>query len=521
MPATFESVHELSFQKRKGLSMANALGYFLRHQLEPNSQMPTNAATGQKESVPLCVDLDGTLIKTDLFAESMVRLLKRNPLYIFLIPFWWMKGRAFLKFQLGMRVQLDVAALPYCEPLIEFLREEHRRGRPLFLATASDRKLAQPVADHVGLFDDVLASNGEHNLRGTRKLQAMEQRFGPAAFDYAGNSSVDYPVWEGSRQAIVVNARKAVTEHAHRLADVSHVFNERRTPIKSIIKTLRPHQWTKNLIVFVPLLTSHQLNQPLLLANALMAFVVFSLCASAVYVLNDLLDLDADRHHPSKRLRPFAAGELSLPTGVALVLGPLAAGGALALLLPKTFAVVLALYFLLAASYSWRLKQLVLLDVFFLAGLYTMRLIAGHEATGIVYSFWLLAFSMFIFLSLALVKRYLELLALRQENKHDAKGRGYTANDLEMVATLGVASGYLSALVLALYVNSEQVVKLYAHKTLLLLICPLLLYWISRVWLIAHRGLMHDDPIVFALKDTTSYAIGILTLIVLWLATGH
>ena len=240
-----------------------------------------------------------------------------------------------------------------------------------------------------------------------------------------------------------------------------------------------------------------------------------------MYVLNDLFDLDADRHHPTKKLRPFAAGDLSLPTGFALVLLLLAVGGGLALLLPKTFALVLALYFALTTSYSWRLKQLVLLDVFFLAGLYTMRLIAGHEATGIAYSFWLLAFSMFIFLSLALVKRYLELLGLRQENTHDAKGRGYTANDLEMVATLGTASGYLSALVLALYVNSSEVRVLYQHPTLLLLVCPLLLYWISRVWLMAHRGQMHDDPIVFALKDRASYVIGMLTLMVLWLATGR
>ena len=483
--------------------------------------MPSTVSTEQTDLVPLCVDLDGTLIKTDLLCESMVRLLKRNPLYVFVLPLWLLKGRAFLKREIAARVAVDVTALPYHQSLVAFLRDEHRRGRPIFLATASDRKMAQPVADHLGLFTDVLASDGENNLRGTQKLQAMEQRFGARGFDYAGNSSVDLPVWRESRQAIVVNARETVTEQARRLATVSHVFNEPQMPVQSVLKTLRPHQWIKNLIIFVPLLTSHQLNNATLLGHAIMAFIAFSLCASSVYVLNDLFDLDADRHHPTKKLRPFAAGDLSLPTGFALVLLLLGASGGLALLLPKTFAVVLVLYFALTTSYSWRLKQLVLLDVFFLAGLYTMRLIAGHEATGIKYSFWLLAFSMFIFLSLALVKRYLELLVLRQENKHDAKGRGYTANDLEMVATLGTASGYLSALVLALYVNSEQVVKLYAHPILLLLVCPLLLYWISRVWLIAHRGQMHDDPIVFALKDRASYVIGVLTLLVLWLATGH
>ncbi len=483
--------------------------------------MPSTVSTGRKDLVPLCVDLDGTLIKTDLMCESMVRLLKRNPLYVFVLPFWWLKGRAFLKREIGARVELDVTTLPYHQPLVDFLREEHRCGRPIFLATASDRKLAQPVADHLGLFTDVLASNGETNLRGTRKLRAMEQRFGPRGFDYAGNSSVDLPVWQRARQAIVVNARETVTAQARRLATVSRVFNEPQVPVQSVLKTLRPHQWIKNLIIFVPLLTSHQLNNATLLGDAILAFMAFSLCASSVYVLNDLLDLDADRHHPTKKLRPFAAGDLSLPAGFVLVFLLLAVSGGLALLLPRTFAVVLALYFALTTSYSWRLKQLMLLDVFFLAGLYTMRLIAGHEASGIAYSFWLLAFSMFIFLSLALVKRYLELLGLRQEDKHGAKGRGYTANDLEMVATLGTTSGYLSALVLALYVNSSEVRVLYQHPTLLLLVCPLLLYWISRVWLIAHRGQMHEDPIVFALKDRASYVIGILTLMVLWLATGR
>ncbi|MBI3849014.1 MAG: UbiA family prenyltransferase [Verrucomicrobia bacterium] len=483
--------------------------------------MPATVSTEPATLVPLCVDLDGTLIKTDLLGESMTRLLKRNPLHLFVLPFWWLKGRAFLKREIAARVELDVTTLPYHQPLIDFLREEHRRGRPIFLATASDRKLVQPVADHVGLFTAVLASDGETNLRGTQKLRAMEERFGMRGFDYAGNSSVDLPVWQHARQAIVVNARESVTARARQIATVSHVFNEAQMPIQSLLKTLRPHQWVKNLIIFVPLLTSHQLNNTTLLAHAVRAFVAFSLCASSVYVLNDLLDLDADRHHPTKKLRPFAAGDLSLPTGFALVLILLVGSFGLAWLLPKTFALVLALYFVLTTSYSWRLKQFVLLDVFFLAGLYTMRLIGGHEATEIAYSFWLLAFSMFIFLSLALVKRYLELLALRHENRHDVKGRGYTANDLEMVATLGTASGYLSALVLALYVNSEQVVKLYAHPILLLLACPLLLYWISRVWLIAHRGQMHDDPIVFALKDSTSYVIGGLTLLVLWLATGH
>jgi 4-hydroxybenzoate polyprenyltransferase len=271
----------------------------------------------------------------------------------------------------------------------------------------------------------------------------------------------------------------------------------------------------------VPLLTSHKFNEPWRLESAIMALIAFSLCASGVYVLNDLWDLDSDRHHPAKCKRPFASGRLPLPYGFFMVPLMLGLSVAVALFLSWHFVAVLGLYFVLTTSYSWRVKQLALLDVFFLAGLYTIRLIAGHAAAGIDYSFWLLAFSMFIFLSLALVKRFTELKSLRLQNKHDSRGRGYTTADLELVAMLGVTSGFMAVLVMALYVNSKEVTALYHHSILLLLLCPMLLFWISRVWMIAHRGQMHDDPIVFALKDGVSYVIGALTLCVLWLATDH
>jgi 4-hydroxybenzoate polyprenyltransferase len=288
-----------------------------------------------------------------------------------------------------------------------------------------------------------------------------------------------------------------------------------------LIRELRPHQWVKNLIVFVPLLTAHQFTDKNVLLRAMLAFIAFCLCASGVYVLNDLLDLEADRQNALKKLRPFAAGQLSLAIGLLLVPLLLAASAGVAWWLSWHFAVVLALYFVLTTSYSWRIKQVAVLDVFFLAGLYTMRLIGGHAATGVKYSFWLLVFSMFIFLSLALVKRFTELKTLRQQNLQGSQGRGYIAGDLELVATLGIVSGFLAVLVLALYVNSPEVKVLYNYPIALLLLCPLLLYWISRVWLVAHRGQMHDDPIVFALKDSVSYVIGALILGVLWLATGH
>ena len=366
----------------------------------------------------------------------------------------------------------------------------------------------------------MLASDGKTNLRGKAKGMTLAGRFGAHAFDYAGNSSMDLPVWAEARQAIIVNGNPRLVARARQQGDVNRVFNFPKPLLRSFIKALRPHQWAKNLILFLPLLTAHKLFEPALALDAALAFVAFSLCASGVYVLNDLFDLEADRHHQTKQLRPLAAGDLPLPWGLAAFPALLLAGAALAFRLRWEFPAILGGYFVLTTVYSYGLKKIPLVDVFCLAALYTVRLIAGHGATGVEYSVWLLVFSMFLFLSLALVKRFVELNSACQQNRLDIKGRGYLANDLWLVATLGSSSGYLSALVLALYVNSSEVRVLYRHPVLLLLICPLLLYWVSRVWLLAHRGKMHDDPLVFALKDPVSYLVGFLTLVVIWLATG-
>lgn len=480
---------------------------------------PAPVAAGPLD-VPLCVDLDGTVMKSDMLWESLLRLLRRNPFDLFRVLLWWTRGRACLKQQIAARTSVDPAALPYHEPFLDFLRAERSKGRRLLLVTASDRAVAEPVARHLGVFSEVLASDGSTNLRGKAKGGRLAERFGERGFDYAGNSSVDYAVWSRARKALVVNARPAVARHAERCAAQTQTFEPRSSFLAAFFKAIRPHQWVKNLIVFVPLLTAHKLGRAPLLGDACLAFLAFTLCAAGVYLFNDLLDLEADRLHPRKRSRPLASGDL--PISIALTAAPLLllAGGGLALAVSPRLAIVIGAYVLLTTLYSWKLKQAPLVDVFCLAGLYTIRLIGGHEATGVAYSFWLLVFSIFIFLSLALAKRFVELYSARQRNLTEIKGRGYAPGDLDMVATLGVASGYLSALVIALYVNSQEVRVLYEHPTVLLLVCPLLLFWISRVWMIAHRGQLHDDPIVFAIRDWASYVAGALTAIILWLATG-
>jgi 4-hydroxybenzoate polyprenyltransferase/phosphoserine phosphatase len=483
--------------------------------------MPSTGANTPANSIPLCVDLDGTLIKTDVLWESLVLLLKRNPFYLLVVPFWLLRGRAFLKSQIAMRTELKPASLPYHEEFMKFLRAEREQGRPLILASAADSRLAESVASHVGIFKEVVASNGQLNMRGRNKGHALAERFGKKGFDYAGNSTVDLPVWREARQAIVVNACDSLAQRARGCAEVSRVFPRTHSRLRALLTALRPHQWIKNVIVFVPVITSHRLGEASVLLEAILAFVAFCLCASGGYVLNDLVDLDADRHHATKKNRPFASGDLALSTGLIMAPLLLIAGVCLGWWLSWKLALALAFYLVLSTSYSVRLKQIALLDVFCLAALYTLRLIAGHEVTGIPYSSWLLAFSLFIFLSLALLKRFTELRALRLQKEHGAKGRGYVAADLELVAMLGVASGFLAVLVMALYVNSPEVWKLYLNPVWLLMVCPLLLFWISRIWLIAHRGGMHDDPVVFALRDGVSYVIGVLMFGVIVLATGH
>jgi 4-hydroxybenzoate polyprenyltransferase/phosphoserine phosphatase len=469
--------------------------------------------------IPLAVDMDGTLIRTDMMWESLVRLLRRNPLLALVSLFSLLRGRAWFKQRLAARIQVDPANVPYHLPFLDWLKQEKASGRKLVLATASDVEMARSIAAHVGLFEEVLASDGKINLRNAAKRRALNDRFGKRGYDYAGNSPDDLGVWPDAREAVVVNASETLARRAAKETKLGPTFLTDHSRLKSIWQALRPHQWIKNLILFVPVLTAHQLSNRTTLVDAGLAFVAFCMAASAVYLLNDLLDLDADRHHATKRNRPFASGELPLQYGLLGAPILLLAALALSWTLSPMSTLVTAIYFVVATGYSWHLKLIALFDVLLLAGLYTLRLVAGHVATGIAWSSWLLAFSMFIFLSLALMKRFQEIQAVREQSGHEVKGRGYTAQHHFAVVILGIASGLAAVVVLGLYVNSTKVVELYTRPKLLLLACPMLLAWICRVWWLTYRGKMHDDPTAFAFKDWGSYLLGALTLGVMWLAT--
>ncbi|RYZ74906.1 MAG: UbiA family prenyltransferase [Lysobacteraceae bacterium] len=454
---------------------------------------------------PLCVDLDGTLLKSDLFHESVLALLRINPFYAFLLPWWLLKGKAALKREIASRVSLDPATLPYDERVLEVLRSAS--GRRRVLCTASDHLLVDPIARHLGLFDQVLASNGMENMRGGRKAEALLRLFGERGFDYMANERVDLQVWKHARKAWLVDASPALVRAAAALAPVAGSLPRASRGIRSWLEAARLHQWLKNVLVFVPLLASHRFLESDSVRDAALAFIAFGLCASGVYIINDLFDLHADRKHPRKRYRHFAAATLPLAHG--LLAGPALAlaGFAVAWQVNPLFTSVLAVYYLTTLAYSLRLKQVVMLDVQLLAALYTLRIIAGAAAIASGLSFWLLSFSMFIFLGLAMLKRYTELSTMVSTGQQRANGRDYEIGDLPLLQALGCASGYIAVLVLALYINSPESVALYSRPQLLWLLCPLLLYWTSRVWVVAHRGGMDDDPIVFAVTDRASLAI--------------
>jgi 4-hydroxybenzoate polyprenyltransferase len=459
---------------------------------------------------PLCVDLDGTLVVTDTLWEGFVGLLRERPWLILLAPLWLLSGRAGFKRAVASRISLDPASLPYREELVEALRAAKQRGRKLALATAADREVAEGIAGHLELFDDVFASDGKENLKAHHKRERLTAAYGARGFDYVGDSGADLSVFAEAERGFLVGASAPVAALARRAGNVD-VVSRRPSVLRAIVKQMRPHQWSKNALVVLPVLLSPGIPPIELLLRGLGAALAFSLCASAGYVFNDLLDLGADRAHPTKRRRPLASGALPVLFGPPLFVGLLAAGFALSVaLFPPAFTVMLAIYFVATVTYSLYFKRLLLLDVIMLAGLYTHRILAGGVATTVPISAWLLGFSMFFFLSLAFVKRFTELLLLEGDGK--IRSRAYYRADLQMVASMGGASGYLAALVFSLYVEYGAPTKAYREVALLWLVVPVLLYWVSRVWILAGRGQMQDDPVKFALRDRISLVCGAIVL---------
>ena len=466
----------------------------------------------------LFVDLDGTLIRTDLLFESLLRLIRRNPLYLVVIPFWLLRGRAWLKHQLARRVKIDSAGLPYNEEFLSWLREQRALGRGMTLISASNELYVDAVSEHLGLFDAAVGSDTDNNLRSRRKLRRIEEIIEGGDFAYAGDSRADLPIWSTARQVVLVNCTPAIGRRfASRESDVLN-FDSAGAVLRPLLRAMRPHQWLKNTLLFVPLILSHQLHQAELLFASAVGFIGFCFCASSVYLLNDMLDLDSDRAHKTKRERPFAAGDLPLAAGFLAAPALLAGAFLVALSLPPDFRLALLIYWLLTCLYSFALKRIFLLDVATLATLYALRVAAGAEAIEVVTTNFLIAFSLCFFLGLALVKRVTELVNLQATSASAVSGRAYRRSHEPLLSAIGGVASVMAVVVFAFYINAPATTRLYSSPLILWLICPLLIVLLGRIWRLARAGRLHEDPVLFAVEDRFSQLIVLTTGILIWLA---
>jgi 4-hydroxybenzoate polyprenyltransferase/phosphoserine phosphatase len=461
---------------------------------------------------PICVDLDGTLVRSDTLVEGVLVLGPGLGLIAALRRLHG-GGRAAFKAFVAAEADLDAALLPYNLRLLDWLRARKLAGHRLILVTAADIRTARAVADHLGIFDDIIASDGVRNNKAAAKAAILVERFGRGGFIYVGDHRSDLPVWQASGGGVTVNARPGIVAAARKLVPLEAEIDDRVPLAGSVLRALRPYQWVKNALVFVPIFTAHTIGQTAEWLGALAMFVAFCAAASGIYLLNDLVDLAADRRHPRKRARPLASGDLPAGLAVALSAILLVIGFGIAAL--NGVAAIILLYAVVSLAYSFQLKHMPLIDVFALAFLYTIRLFGGGAATGHALSLWLLAFSSFIFLSLALVKRVEELSELGRKAGSTTLRRGYYASDANILQLFGCCASFASCIVLALFVQNESMSDRYAWPALLWGIVPLMLFWQCRLWLSTARGYMHDDPIIYAARDWVSWLVAILAFAIL------
>lgn len=465
------------------------------------------------------IDLDGTFLRTDTLWESLLQLIRRKPWLICVFLFHVVAGKARLKAWLASHVELDVANLPYRPEVLEFVMRQRALGHKVVLATGAHRSIATAIARHYGCFHDVLASDEQTNLTGENKLHRILEDCENGPFHYVGDSRHDIPIWRKAStasyipKASVVGAARAACPSAKPLNAEPPLADAPPADFRVVLRQMRLHQWSKNVLLFLPLILAHRFGEVAAWFTVLWAFLSFSCCASAGHIVNDLLDLEADRRHPEKRFRPVASGSLAIQSALLMALILFAAGVVLSLsLLPLWFCLVVVGYTACSLWYSMALKELLLIDVLMLAGFYSYRIWAGGVVVDVEISRWFVAFSGFFFLNLAFLKRYTDLVAMKGGPQIEMGRRDYRVEDIEIIRVFGPVAGLLSVLVLALYLNSDTVVELYVHPARLWLMCPLMVYWIGRTWILSHRGEMPSDPVGFALRDRASYLVAIASI---------
>ena len=471
---------------------------------------------GQAAQVPLVVDLDGSLLRTDTLVESLFAVARTHPLTLLKVPVWLSQGRALLKQGLAERAAIDVRTLPLDSELVAYLRVQKRHGRKLILATGADQKIARAVADELGLFDAVLASDGDVNLTASRKRECLVGKFGERGFDYIGNSARDLPVWAAARHGLLVTRSPRLTQAAQRVTEVERVFARRQPSAATYFGAMRMHHWLKNLLVLVPLVAAHRLYDVALLLQGLVGVLSFCLAASGIYLLNDLFDLTADRRHPHKKERALASGKIPLAHALALLPCLWVAAAALGLWLKPSFLAALGVYVAMMLAYSMRLKDIPFVDVSVLSLGYTLRIFAGSLALGIGVSAWVLGCSVAPFFGLALLKRYAEIVTLNSGLGPELSVRAYRTSDATLIAGVGITAGSIAVALLAL----QPIVEPSDHaRWPVWVMSALLLFWTAHMWLMAHRGNIHGDPVVYALRDRVSLIFGVSTVALLLYTT--
>ncbi len=457
-------------------------------------------------ALPLVLDLDGTLLRTDSLMETLAAFLRANPLHVFLVAFWLLRGRPHLKRQLALKAKYDASSWPQNDDLIAYAEAQAAAGRTIVLATASDAHIADAMRERFAFISETLASNGStSNLKSRAKAAAVSARF-PEGFVYAGDSRADIDVWRAARGAVVAGRSQALAAAAAKHAPVEAQFCEPGPSIKVWIKALRLHQWAKNALVFIPLLLGGKALDIQAWVACITCFFAMGVLASSTYLINDLIDLESDRKHWSKQRRPLASG--ALPLSHALVATPLGLAGGLALGYwaggVAGLSMLLA-YLLVTLAYSFALKRAPILDAVTLGGLFTIRLGMGIVFAQVAPSAWLLIFSMFLFSSLSLAKRATEIGRMTAHGHLSTPGRGYVAADLPTVAGFGASGAVAAALVLVLYLIEEAFDKAFYGAPQLLWAVPIgLSLWLGRIWLLCGRGELEDDPVAFAVKDRIS-----------------
>jgi 4-hydroxybenzoate polyprenyltransferase/phosphoserine phosphatase len=466
-----------------------------------------NVPSAPNVGVPLVVDVDGTLLVTDLLQEAALQFIAGQPLQAFRLPIWLASGKSHLKAQLADRVNPRIDTVPLREEVLALVCDAQANGRPVYLASASDRRYVEELAERIGGIAGVFGTDAGVNLAGVAKAERLVGAFGVEGYDYVGDTPIDFAVWRSARKALVVAKSAGFAAKVRKAFPDAEIVARPRSQLRNYLSALRMHQWAKNILLFLPMIAGHRFDLQTTVATSL-GFLCFCFAASSAYVINDLLDLPNDRDHPRKSRRPFAAGTVPITHGVIFAVLLMAGAFALSSLLPLRFSSTLLVYVTSTLGYSLLLKRKVLIDVIVLGGLYALRVFGGLAAIDAPQTQWLLMFSLFLFMSLAIVKRCSELVANRAADKVGTPGRDYQIEDLNVLLPLGAATGCGSVFVVALYMSSPEMLALYSHPGRLWLIYPLLLYWISRVLIKANRGELHDDPVVFALSDRVSWITG-------------